>query len=139
MQGYYCNVHFRSHRAFASTINDRQACWLPKGRTVATRQSIETGALFPPVPGHAASRRAGNKICKPRGAGGRQPQLSPPPPPQRAGTQTPSLTWKGSPFILQCCASMLQKQRCPRREVPRLLQVKPSALAAAARALSKGI
>lgn len=84
MQGYYCNVHFRSHRAFASTINDRQACWLPKGRTVATRQSIETGALFPPVPGHAASRRAGNKICKPRGAGGRQPQLSPPPPPAKS-------------------------------------------------------
>lgn len=53
--------------------------------------------------------------------------------------QTPSLTWKASPFILQCCESMLQRQQCPHTEAPSLRQVKPSDLTAAGRDVCKGI
>lgn len=137
MQGYCRNVHFRSHCTFVSTINNRQVCQLPKERTVATRhrKASRLACCFLSSWVTLPLRKRGTRFASMGGQEGGSHS----PPPQKAGTQTPSLTWKGSPFILQCCASMLQRQRCPRREAPLPLQVKPSDLTTVARALCKGI
>lgn len=88
------------------TTDKYAACQKEERWQPGTAKHRDRRVAFSHLVSRCLSERGGTKFASMGGQEGGSHS----PPLRRPGTQTPSLTWKGSPFILQCCASMLQRQ-----------------------------